>query len=132
MATALSTTPRWRTTLAGIGVAAAATGVVVGPAVVSPDTAPQALAVGEIVENSRSSTTSIMVRILEKDGDIINRIVGPNSGVNAGTDDITSYYIPRGTCASINRGGVNIGTFCDGVRKGVASGERIHAYAWRM
>lgn len=123
------TVGRGRTAALAVGAAAALT---VGPAVVSPDTAPQAAASYEIVENSRSSTASIMVRILERDGDVINRIVGPNSGVNAGADDITSYYIPLGTCASINRGGVNIGTKCNGVRIGVASGERIHVYAWRM
>ena len=112
-----------------VGVATAA---VVGPSVVAPDSVPQAFASAEDFQNSRSSTASVMVRILERDGDVINRIVGPDSGVYSGADDMTSYYIPKGVCASVNRGGVNIGTFCNGVRKGVASGERIHVYAWRM
>jgi hypothetical protein len=107
----------------------AALAVVVGPSVASPETAPQASASFEDVQNSKSSTRNISVRIVDG-GTVFDRIVAPNSGVNAGNDRISSYYIPSGTCASINRGGVNIGVKRGPVRTNMAMAERIHAYAY--
>lgn len=110
--------------------AAAVTGAVAAPSIVAEH--PAAVAAGETVENSRSSESSISVRILQRNGVVINRIVGPDNGVAAGADDITSYLIPKKVCGSVNRGGVNIGTFAGPKRTGVAHGERIHVLAWPM
>ena len=100
---------------------------VAGPAIATPDNAPQASASYEDVRNSKNSTRNLSVRIQQRNGVVVDRIVSPGTAVNAGRDRISSYYIHNGTCASIYRGGVHAGFKVGPDRVGLAQGERIEA-----
>lgn len=91
-----------RSRLAALGVAAgvASAALVTGPAIVSPETAPQAQAAYESVDNHWRSTKSISVRIWDAPN-TLNYIVAPDSGVAAGNDRLVSWLLPARTCADV-------------------------------
>ncbi len=126
MATALSTTPRWRTALAGFGVVAATVGgVVAGPSIVAPDIAPQASADYEKVFNTATSVRAIGVRVYYA-GRNWEHVAGPGQGIQVGGGErITSFTCPGTTrCTASVNGGIGR-TFYGPTRVTVPEGSTV-------
>jgi hypothetical protein len=106
-------------------------GFLLVPSVATPQLSSQASASSENVVNEKASKRNITIRIWERGSTkYFDMIVGPDVGVYAGPDRISSYYIPRGVCASVKRGGVPVGTKHGPDRVGLAQGERISVLTW--